>query len=768
MKTEHASNWTIEQTSETTTPPAFLHSRPASGARAIFRTVIAALLLTTAAAAGESSRNTVEDLFDMSIEQLMEEEITETATLTQTSARIAPAAITTITREQIQTSGARSLFELLDIYVPNLQWWRNTWEPDNLGLRGIMSDRDDKYLLLVNGRVMNERTHYGAISERDMVLLRDIHHINIIRGPGSALYGPGAVSMVIDIVTENAGTFEGTEVSSRMGVIEEFYTAEFKHGRRFKEGDGGIFLYAGVGRYPGASEVHAPLIHAFDFPMDANLPWDPEDLGPDLPGEGTRAGDPLIGASIPNDGAAARGLPPIKLHAGVQKGNWDIWARYTRGGKQFVWDTGMMVHHPYGWGNWMELPLSHNSYNYQQITGYAGYNRQLTERTALDAAVSYDIFDYVRVVSGWYNEAYREDKYHGKVLLKHNISDRHRVAGGFELSHHELGLTNMGWPHLGETRNDQFRDLGGMPRWFSNMYSVLGEHQWTISDSLTSFIGARLDNHSYTDPMFSPRAALVHTPTQKDTLKLMWAQSVRANFEERLKVDHMLDNKVEPEKLDSVEMRYERSHNKNFDLAASVFVHYDLELIAYSSSVQGSVLAGRQRNWGFELEALYHTEKTRLAFSHGFTKMYDFTLYDPDNAYNLITAQPYGFGDDLARWSNHVTKVNARYKLDDQWTLDGSLRIYWGFPGLEDYANDYLLFIEEAARTSPGWKRSYRGNYYLNLGLQYQHNENLTMVLNGYNLLGIFDRDLNKRNYGSSATYRSHAPALGLSLIHTF
>ena len=65
-------------------------------------------------------------LFEMSIEQLMEVEVVSTATLTESKPRIVPAAVTTITEEEIQASGARSLFELLDIYVPNLQWWRRS------------------------------------------------------------------------------------------------------------------------------------------------------------------------------------------------------------------------------------------------------------------------------------------------------------------------------------------------------------------------------------------------------------------------------------------------------------------------------------------------------------------------------------------------------------------------------------------------------------------------------------------------------------------
>jgi len=139
-------------------------------------------------------------------------------------------------------------------------------EADNLGLRGIMNDRDDKYLMLVNGRVMNDHTHYGAITERDLVLLRDIHHIDIIRGSGSALYGPGAIAMVINIVTDNAETFQGSEVSVRAGAIEEFQATEFRHGQKFKDGDGGLYLYGGIGRYRGADALDAPRSLPSIFP----------------------------------------------------------------------------------------------------------------------------------------------------------------------------------------------------------------------------------------------------------------------------------------------------------------------------------------------------------------------------------------------------------------------------------------------------------------------------------------------------------------------
>ncbi len=764
MSTRHVSDWTFRR-GGTTSASATLVRASQSRTRGTLTHLAAALLLALLPAAltagSDTSPTEEETLFDLSIEQLMEEEIPSTASLTETSVRMTPAAMTTITAEQIQASGARSLFELLDIYVPNLQWSRNHWEADNLGLRGIMNDRDDKYLLLVNGRVMNERTHYGVLSERDLVMLRDIHHIDVVRGPGSALYGPGAIAMVINIITHSGETFQGTEVAGRLGAAEEFYSGEFKHGRKFDDDDGSLFLYAGAAKYLGADEHDAPQIYGFDFPDGPYYDWDTVE---EMPSDGTEAGEPILNPVPNNDGATHRNLPPLKLYAEITKGPWDIWARYTRGGKQFVWATGSIVRTPWGWGNWMTQPQPPNSYGYQQATGYVGYKKDLSEQTALDAAFSYDLFDFERYAQAGVVDTFREDEYYGKAMLRHNIGQRHKVAGGFEISHEEFGFASPGWPHLDEPSSAR---LMPMPRWSTNLYSALGEYQWTINDQWTTFVGVRLDDHTYTSTMFSPRLAAVFTPNPKDTYKLLWAKSVRANYAEEMKLTDMETGQdSRTEKLSNLELRYERTHNERLNLAASAFVHYDLERITWSSDANGPIVVGRQREWGIELEALYHTERTRVGISHGFTKLIDFDLADPNNLYVGVTAEPYGYGDDLARWSNHITKITAQHKFNDEWTADGSLRIYWGFPGMKDY-DQYLASLNEFPDSEPGWERAYRGNYYLNLGLQYQPRKNLTVRLDGFNLLGLIDKDLNKRNYGAP-DYRSHAAAVAASLIYRF
>jgi len=728
--------------------------------------VVLAVSVPIAAQEQDGSEQT-DDLLALSMEQLMNIEVASTATLTETKPRLVPAAITTVTAEQIQSSGARSLFELLDIYVPNLQWMRHHWEPDVMGLRGIISDRDDKYLLLVNGRSMNQRSHFGALSEQDLVLLSDIHHIDIVRGPGSALYGPGAVSMVINIITFNAETFQGTAVTSRLGAVEEFYSGELKHGQVFDDNDGGLFLYAGTSKYVGASLQNAPQFYPFTFPEQPGGNW---------PGEGTEAGEPMTNAPLGRDGEDARHLPAVKLHAQILRDNWDIWARYTRGGKKFTLATGPLARSPYGWAN---ETWAYSFYAYQQATGYVGYKQELTQDIDIDYAFSYDLFDFDKYRKGdEVVDAYREDEYYGKILLRWQPNEQHRLAFGSEISHLELGLDGIGWPDVEPTSQEfspnETEATGPMPRWSTNLYSLLGEHQWTINDKWTTFIGARLDDHTYTDWMFSPRAAIVHTPTDIDTIKLMWSRSVRANFEAEMKRQAGEGNNTsKPEKLDSMELRYERKQSENLDLAASAFIHYNLNAISWDQSLYQSVLVGTQREYGFEIEASYHTEKTRVMVSHGYTKLYSFSLETGQTEY--ISAKPYGYGNDLTNWSNNITKLTAQHKLNDQWTFDATLRIYWGFPGMKDFDTYYPYTYTGAYPDYPvieeGWQRAYRGSYYLNLGLQYEPSKDLTIGVTGYNLLGIFDKDLNKRNYievVGNGDFRNHSPAVGVSLQYKF
>ncbi|MCH2207765.1 MAG: TonB-dependent receptor [Lentisphaerales bacterium] len=106
--------------------------------------------------------------------------------------------------------------------------------------------------------------------------------------------------------------------------------------------------------------------------------------------------------------------------------------------------------------------------------------------------------------------------------------------------------------------------------------------------------------------------------------------------------------------------------------------------------------------------------------------------------------------------------------MNRNWRFTASARIYWGFPGAEDYS-DYHNEEGDAARFGYEDNDAFSGSYFVNTGLHYQVSENLTLRLNAYNILGRIDIDYNKRSYIKRfADYQPEAASVGLELSYKF
>jgi hypothetical protein len=710
----------------------------------------------------------VDQLANTAVQQNMVVETTSAA-LTETTRAAVPATITQITQEDIHTSGARDLFELLDIYVPNFQWIRHHWELGHMGLRGIISDREDKYLLLVNGRVMNDKTHFGAAAERDIVLLDDIHHIDVIRGPGSSVVGPGAVSMVISIYTDTALTFQGSKVQARGGVIDQFSSLEFKHGRQWENAEGGVFVYGGLGTRQGANQFDAPLViggndgtYPFGIPpFDAT--YTDYQAGENVtPGTSSYTGG-TVGV-INNDREAYQGQMPLKLFTDVIYEDLEIWTRYTRSGYQFeiAPAAGFNFDTDFDQGFGSFVPQNQAQTGLQQITVHSRYDTEVTEDLRFIAQGGWDSMDFARILfngPGAPAEAYREEEVNARALFVWDSFVDHSVAFGCEFYQDWFGLESHmlnAPPTIGRVGGTGFKP------WDAQTYSILIEDQWRINDEWTSFLGGRWDNNTYTPWMYSPRAVVCYSPEDWITWKMLLNRSLRMNFAEELRAGWLnTGNDSLPEILRSYEFRHERAPSENFSWALSAF-YIDLDAIGWNGAASASTLLGNQTQWGLEAEAFTNTSICRVGFSHCYTKLLDYILADPAIS-TQITAAPEGFGNDLANWSNHITKLIAHRQISQSWSTDASLRYYWGFPGSEDIQDRTNSIVGSTSQTVPGWERSWEESVFFNLGLDYKYNDHVRLRMDGYNLLGGFDMDLNKRNYFGDNSFRSEAPALGLS-----
>ncbi|MCS6820277.1 MAG: TonB-dependent receptor [Microscillaceae bacterium] len=136
----------------------------------------------------------------------------------------APASITVITREDIERHGYRNLAELL-ARVPEVytHFTGNNFDTD---FRGFFTNNTRRNVLfLYNGHRLNERFHFGDFYADVIGDLNNVERVEIIRGPGGALYGSVAVQGVVNIITKNAEPrFENSEQKVRLFqsvVVEE-------------------------------------------------------------------------------------------------------------------------------------------------------------------------------------------------------------------------------------------------------------------------------------------------------------------------------------------------------------------------------------------------------------------------------------------------------------------------------------------------------------------------------------------------------------------
>ena len=111
-----------------------------------------------------------------------------------------PSAVTVITRDEIRTSGANEFHDLLR-RVPGMDVFdMKTYYP-LLGSRALAGLFSNRVLLLIDGREQLWELTGGAVWGALSVDLEEVERIEVIRGPGSALYGANAFAGVINIIT---------------------------------------------------------------------------------------------------------------------------------------------------------------------------------------------------------------------------------------------------------------------------------------------------------------------------------------------------------------------------------------------------------------------------------------------------------------------------------------------------------------------------------------------------------------------------------------
>ena len=156
----------------------------------------------------------------------------------------APAAIYVITRDDIAAFGFKSPAEILR-YVPGMQVYRVNESTSLVGARGFADESNNLVLMLEQGRELNVELFGSPFLENQSFNLDDIERIEIIRGPGSALYGANAFSGVVQYIPKRPSSYK-----NRYGVMaEQEFVRGGQHVRLRASGVTDVAEYTVSGRY---------------------------------------------------------------------------------------------------------------------------------------------------------------------------------------------------------------------------------------------------------------------------------------------------------------------------------------------------------------------------------------------------------------------------------------------------------------------------------------------------------------------------------------
>lgn len=193
-----------------------------------------AIALAAAVTAGTPAVADPADLPDLSLEDLLKADVVTASRKSQAVQGVA-AAVFVITREDIERSGATSLPELLRL-APGVQVARLSSGRWAVSARGFNGRFANKLLVLMDGRSIYSPLFSGVLWEMESTPLEDIDRIEVIRGPGAALWGANAVNGVINILTRKARDTRGTLVALGAGSIERG-SATVRWGTAMPDGD---------------------------------------------------------------------------------------------------------------------------------------------------------------------------------------------------------------------------------------------------------------------------------------------------------------------------------------------------------------------------------------------------------------------------------------------------------------------------------------------------------------------------------------------------
>lgn len=176
------------------------------------------LLLSTLTTNGQdTTRAIADDFYSLSLEQLLDVKIS-VASVKELNQRESPGILTVITEEEIKNSGARDLMDVLRL-VPGFDFGVDVEGVIGVGVRGNWA-HEGKVLLMIDGHEMTENL-FSTLQFGNHYPVENIYRIEIIRGPGSVVYGGTAEYAVINMISKKPEDLKGVAFAGYAGFMSK-------------------------------------------------------------------------------------------------------------------------------------------------------------------------------------------------------------------------------------------------------------------------------------------------------------------------------------------------------------------------------------------------------------------------------------------------------------------------------------------------------------------------------------------------------------------
>ena len=552
------------------------------------------------------------DYLSLSLEELGKIEIS-IATGNNTTLEQAPAVANLITAQQIAAMGARTLDDVLET-VPGLHVSLSAANRlDSIySIRGIHTRFNPQVLLLINGSAMQWPVQGGRpILFRQPV--NNIAQIEIIRGPGSAVYGADAFSGVINIITKSASDINGTEIGSRFGSFaygeawvqtgQQYHNWDIAFSLNYQHSNGDSDrridhdLQTTLDNLYGTSASLAPgKLSTYYEVLDSTLALENNHWKINL--------RTWMSDNTGNGAGGAQALDP-NLADNYELYSSDI--TYTTDSWFYHWTNSLKLNYNYHKSNsqFMLLPpnstvgigedgnLNLQSPNLVTFTdGLIGNPGGATEDAQLELTNTYTGIKNSRfrigIGSRYQSIRTEESKNFGPGVLEG--SNATTVDGTLTVV---TGTDNIYLKNTSRTIN----------------YASL-QNEWHFKDNWHLITGIRYDHYSDFGDTTNPRIALVWQTHDTLTSKLLYGSAFRAPSFAELGLKNnpsaLGDPDLSPEKIDTYELVFNYRPTTTLQSTLSLFTYRAKDLIEYTLNTDAggnkATNASDQQGYGFEWE----------------------------------------------------------------------------------------------------------------------------------------------------------------------